>query len=322
MQHIHTHIQTLCADVAHPQILLGLSGGPDSVFLFYALLALHEQDLLTMHALHINHEWRESAAHDEAFCADLCARHGITLVREKARTWAHSVPPHKQHSGSKEADAREVRRIIFAHYRQTLGCDYVALAHHANDQIETFFIRLIRGAGLTGLCGMHEKEDGIIRPLLGMFKQDIIAWLAQNNKAFCLDETNDAPEFLRNRIRAQLIPALTQCDQRALSSLTRTIQHLQQEDAVMEEITTATLHHLQEEDGRYAIAPLMSCLPALRARVLTQLLIMHGIPFTPSEGFFAEIGRFLSSPRGGRHVIALGWAIEKQRQTFCLIKIS
>jgi tRNA(Ile)-lysidine synthase len=303
-----------------PVIILGLSGGADSVFLFFVLVSLHQQGLITLHALHINHGWRSDAVADEAFCGALCAEYDIPYSAQHTKDWLEHVAPHKYNTGSQEANAREIRRIIFAHYKQKRNATFIALAHHADDQIETFFIRLIRGSGLSGLCSMKPITDGILRPLLSYTKQEILSWLTHTHKIFCTDSTNTDLSFLRNRIRSTLAPALATCDARSTHSILRTITHLQQEEELLKEVCTQTLQALITESGSYSVSGFLACAPALRARIITEILIATGVVFTPSETLFAEIIRFLDSPRGGTHLLGNTWGIQKKQGRFVITR--
>ncbi|MDQ5890797.1 MAG: tRNA(Ile)-lysidine synthase [Candidatus Dependentiae bacterium] len=316
---VQDRLLQLTNTIARPKILLGLSGGADSVFLFRALAPLHEMKLISLDSIHINHGWRDTADNDMRFCAQLVTfQHRLSLILEETKSWADKLPAQKKNSGSKEADAREIRRFIFEHYRHAWNYDVIALAHHADDQIETFFIRLIRGSGLTGLCAMQEKQDHLVRPLLTISKAEILTWLKENNQEFCHDETNDSMAFLRNRIRAKLTPALAACDERATQSLLRTIAHLQQEETLLTYVCAQTIDALKDENEWYKIKEFFECAPALRVRILTTLLIKALAPFTPSESLFAEIERFLASPNGGSHEVAPSVTIHKKKRSFYL----
>jgi len=299
-----------------PTIILGLSGGADSVFLFRALQALHAAEKISLIAVHINHGWRETATRDEQFCKDLCADYNIPIITEKMVYWDPLVPASKRNSGSKEADAREVRRIIFQQYQERYNAAYIALAHHADDQVETFFIRLIRGAGLTGLSSMRAVQDSFIRPLLDTTKAEILGWLAENSQGFCHDETNDSMAYLRNRIRNVLVPAFTACDARAITSTLRTITHLQEEDFALQEICTQMLESMKGDQGWYNTRDFLRYPSALRARMLISLLVQAGAPFTPTQALLEEIERFLCSPRGGAHQMGRDLFVEKKQSLF------
>lgn len=126
-------------------IIVGLSGGADSVFLLYALYMLRSTYNIQVIAAHFNHEWRGQAAdRDEEFCKDLAQKLDIPFVRSSMSMLKNNIT----YNGSKEAIGRAARRTFFASAYTEYNADAVALAHHASDQIETFLIRLIRGASL------------------------------------------------------------------------------------------------------------------------------------------------------------------------------
>ncbi len=301
-----------------PVTIIGLSGGPDSVFLLHALAPLHHQKCITIHAVHINHGWRRSAQHDQDFCRQLCAELVIPFSAEQANDWYQHLPTHKQQSGSAEADAREMRRAVFEHYYQLHHATAITLGHHANDQVETFFIRLIRGSGLTGLCGMKPLTDNILRPLLTIYKKDILTWLDTNNLTYCHDETNTSNAFLRNRIRAHITPALEACDSRSAPSLLRTMNHLQQEEAILKEITIQSIGAITENNDWYNTKKFLAHAPALRARIISSLLISHQLSIAISEALLIEVERFLTSPRGGTHKIGVAGEVIKKQKLFTL----
>ena len=319
----HLNAQTatlrLTQPASAPHIILGLSGGPDSIFLFHALLALHKEKKLTLVAAHFNHKWRPSSEQDELFCKELCTQHGIELHTATPEEIASFVKAHRTHTGSREADARHQRRAFFENVRKQYPNKqtFVALAHHADDQVETFFIRLMRGSSATGLAGMREKEEHIIRPLLTLSKQDIEQWLTEHALAFRIDPTNTSDAYLRNRIRHTLIPALTTCDERTTTSITKTMQQLREQDNLLSALAQEAIENLTTPDG-YQLAAFRDLHPGMQQRVILQLLIAHGVIFTPSTGLLHEIIRFLSSPRGGTHAITHNTSLWKKGKLFGL----
>lgn len=310
----------LLAPIENPVIIIGLSGGCDSVFLLRALAPLHATKELSLHAIYINHGWRESALEDQDFCAALCARYGIPFHTEHVAHWTTKAAPQKIRSGSKEADAREIRRLILEAERQRLHADAIALAHHAEDQIETFFIRLIRGGGLSGLCGMKERSGAIIRPLLLKSKTEILSWLNAHHQPWRTDETNESMHFLRNRIRSILLPALALCDGRARDSVLKAMQNLTSEEEVLSALSRETLHALKQPNGMLDTARFLGQKTGVRARILTDLLIATAAPFTPSQKLFQEIERFLKSRQGGTHTITSTIVVQKAAGQFTIYR--
>jgi tRNA(Ile)-lysidine synthase len=178
-------------------LLIGVSGGADSVALLDALVQLGYRP----HVAHLNHQWRgaESDA-DAQFVRELAGRYGLPATIE-----SHRVEPN-------EDAARQARLAFFESVAARTGIHTLALAHTADDQAETFLLRLIRGAGLDGLAGMAtEKQIGslrIVRPMLTVRRGEVIEYLRSRQLTWREDASNADRRFLRNRIRHELLPLL------------------------------------------------------------------------------------------------------------------
>src|SRR5713101_543462 len=184
-------------------ILVGLSGGADSVALMHALLDLRERFGMRIAAAHLNHRIRGlESDRDENFVREMCARLGIELNVARARGLDAD-------SANLEERARDARYRFLNRAADALGADFIALAHHADDQAETVLMRMLRGAGSAGLAAMAERGPGrLIRPMLGLFRAEILAYLRARGFAFVEDSSNRSSEILRNRIRTELVPML------------------------------------------------------------------------------------------------------------------
>lgn len=300
-------------------LLLGLSGGPDSVLLFHCLRSLSH---VTLHALHMNYGWRATAARDEQFCRDLCAEHDIPLIVTTPAEWQNSIPAHKKAHGSRESLARHARRAAFEHHANTINADGIVLGHHRDDQLETLLIRLIRGSGLTGLCGMHARNDRYLRPALGISRADILSWLHEHEYPYFHDETNNSTHHLRNRIRQTALPGLLAVDDRAAHNMLTTMQHLRDDDELLTQISNDIYTGLQDERGWLPREQFCALHTALQNRLLLLMLIAHRVAFTPSAGLLAELRRFLASPAGGTHAISPEHAVVKKQGWFFIMKRS
>ena len=186
-------------------ILVGLSGGADSVALTSALLDLRQCLGLRLAAAHLNHRIRaDESARDEAFVRAMCARLNLELIVERAEGLSASIS-----SANLEERAREVRREFLGRVADRVGAEYVALGHHRDDQAETVLMRLMRGAGAAGMAAMAERGPGrLIRPMLSISRAEIRGYLDARAIAFVEDSTNSSRDILRNRIRAELLPML------------------------------------------------------------------------------------------------------------------
>ncbi|WP_428129444.1 tRNA lysidine(34) synthetase TilS [Candidatus Binatus soli] len=186
-------------------ILIGLSGGADSVALTCALLELRERLGPRVAAAHLNHRIRgDESDRDEAFVRAMCARLGVELIVERAEGLDAAIS-----SANLEERAREVRRDFLGRVADRIGADFLALGHHRDDQAETVLMRLMRGAGAAGMAAMAERGPGrLIRPMLSISRADIRGYLDARAIAFVEDSTNSSRDILRNRIRAELLPML------------------------------------------------------------------------------------------------------------------
>ncbi len=303
-----------------PHILLALSGGADSVFLLHVLAPLAQENKITLSAAHLNHQWRTDAADDAAWCQDLCATLGIQFLLGTADEYAST----STYNGSAEEQARRIRRE-FLHKQMTIcGADCIALAHHADDQRETFFIKLLRGSSVHGLAGMATDAEGIIRPLLDYSKHEIISWLKKNNLTWREDSTNQNTQFLRNAIRLKVMPLIESIDNRTPQSIIRTIKQLRQDSLLLTHYIDAdikTLEHAQGE-GIYNLA-LFKTLHDTRQRAIIHRLVEKNKPgVQPSHAYINEIVRFLNHENGGSHAIGQNSHLVKRGQTFFFQRVT
>lgn len=186
-------------------VLIGLSGGPDSVFLFHNLRKLKEIISFNLYASHINHLYRgKDAQNDENFVRDLCDVYGITLFVKRKHAGEYA----KELKVTEEEAGRILRYNFFKSNLNEVGGGIVAVAHNLNDQAETVLQRIIRGSGIDGLSAMSFKTDNLIRPMLNVPKSEVINYLHVNNYEYCIDKTNLQDIYGRNKIRLNLIPFL------------------------------------------------------------------------------------------------------------------
>jgi len=205
------------------RVVVGVSGGADSVALLHILHRL-ECDLAVAH---LNHSIRGAdAGADEAFVKELCAKSGIECVTSKA-----DVPALAKEKGiSLEMAAREARHDFF----RTFTPSRIALAHHADDQVETFFLRAARGAGSAGLGGMRPvqtiNQSQIVRPMLEIRRAEILEWLAGERLEWREDSSNADESIPRNFVRHQILPALGKINERVAENILRTMEILRDEE--------------------------------------------------------------------------------------------
>lgn len=185
------------------KIVVGFSGGPDSVFLVEMLMKLRENINFDMVLVHINHLLRgENSDGDEKFSIEYGKKKGLQVFSRKINITALG----KNMGLTLEEAGRKARYDLFKEVFEKIGANKIALAHNKDDQLETFMFRLTRGAGLEGLEGIVAKRDVYIRPISEIYKKDIVEYLNKNSIPYRIDETNFENEFTRNSIRLDLIP--------------------------------------------------------------------------------------------------------------------
>lgn len=300
-----------------PHIIIGLSGGPDSVTLLHIFSLFRDKYSITISAAHLNHGWRKESENDLLFCKNLCNSLKIPFYSAHANDLSISV----KNNGSKEEIGRKLRRFFFSQIKEKIGANYIALAHHQQDQQETFFLRLIRGCSLNGLVGIRPFQQGYIRPLLSISRQEIMDYLKENNIPYVIDKSNDSDEYLRNRIRKYLLPQLKNIDARFDKKFATTLKTLQEENDSLDALAIqAHLSTFSKLDKKGNTKLFCSLGETLQKRVIVEWLSGEAVEFTPSQAYLMEILRFLRSPRGGTHQLHRQWSIVKKKNLFWLEK--
>ncbi|KKP35631.1 MAG: tRNA(Ile)-lysidine synthase [candidate division TM6 bacterium GW2011_GWF2_32_72] len=292
------------------KLVLGLSGGPDSIFLLHYLLELQKKIKFDFVACHLDHEWRKESQQDLLFCQGIAEQNGIQFVGKK--TSELNFEPKK--TGSKEDLGRRLRRFFFESVAKEVGANKIALAHHLQDQQETFFIRLIRGSSLSGLCSMRPQAGIYVRPLLEVSKKDILQYLNEFDFEYVIDPTNVSEDFLRNRIRKFVLPALIQSDDRFDLGFLKTIEKLQMADDYLNGVVQTFLkeHATQADIGlKIDLKAFLGLDKIVLDRVLISGLIQAKVPFLPTQALLDEIERFLHGRESGLHSVGSDWGVFK-----------
>ena len=219
------------------KIVLALSGGIDSMVLADLLLKTKVDFVVA----HCNFHLRGAESDgDEQFVREFAERNGIQCFVKHFGTEQYAV----EQGVSIEMAARDLRYAWFEELRQQLGYDKIAVAHHADDQAETFFINLLRGAGLRGLKGMQPMNGVIIRPLLWASRDQIHQYAVENNIAWREDRTNAETVYLRNKIRNQLLPVFDELHPEARQGLYKSLEHLSSENELYRELLREKLSQI------------------------------------------------------------------------------
>jgi len=187
------------------RLLVGLSGGADSVALLTILSELRKKIGFQMSAVYVNHSIRPRATKAEArFCDKLCRDLDIQFESLVVDVPTEAV----RNRTSLETAARDARRRVLRECAERLGANKIALGHHADDQVETILFRVLRGTGPTGIIGMKPGDGTIVRPLLIFQKPELTRFLLDRKQEWCEDRSNRQLKFTRNRIRHSLLPKL------------------------------------------------------------------------------------------------------------------
>lgn len=216
------------------RVIAGISGGADSVCLLFVLLQLSKELAFKVHVVHVNHGIRAEAGEDAAYVQTLCRQYDLpfTLVEADVRTRAD------REKRSEEETGRLVRYEAFEKVCAQVGGTKIAVAHNANDQAETMLFHLFRGSGLSGMGGIRPVRDRIIRPLLCVERREIEAYLSEKQISYCHDVTNEADEYVRNRIRHHILPyAEEQIAQGCVGHMVQTAEMLQETEDLLKRLT-------------------------------------------------------------------------------------
>lgn len=230
------------------RLVLAVSGGVDSMVMC-DLLRKSGADFVMAHCnFHLRGDESDG---DERFVCDYAERNGLRCFVKHFDTQQYAA----EHGVSIEMAARDLRYEWFEELRQQLGRDKIVLAHHADDQAETFFINLLRGAGLHGLKGMKPENGVLIRPLLWASREQILAYAKENGIAWREDRTNAESVYLRNKIRNVLMPVFDGISAEARRSIGKSVGYLAAEEGLYREMLQEKLSQIVvEKDSCASVA--------------------------------------------------------------------
>ncbi|OQY02618.1 MAG: tRNA lysidine(34) synthetase TilS [Desulfobacteraceae bacterium 4572_130] len=221
---------------SNDSILIGVSGGPDSVGLLLFLLKKKYEYLITLGIAHINHSLRgKESDKDARFVKTLAAKHNLPFFLKKKNVGDFAK---KNHMSIEDA-ARKIRYSFYKKICEKKKYSKIALGHNKDDNAELVLMNLLRGSGAKGLSGIPPKRNSwIIRPFIEITKQNILEYLKFQNQKYVIDTSNTNKKFLRNRIRNHIFPILkNKYNPAIIESLTRTAQIIREENQWMEKQT-------------------------------------------------------------------------------------
>lgn len=253
-------------------IVVACSGGPDSLTLLDVLCQLKDSYSLSITACYIHHGIRKAADEEVRMVEEEARKRGCSFL-----SYRTDVPRlSKVRRQSIETVGRDERYRLLHLAKDTVKADYIAVAHHADDQAETILSHVLRGSGLSGLCGMVPYHDGVIRPFLTVTRKDIEGYVKDHGLHPSLDETNASRQYERNRIRLDLIPLLTSYNPNIVADLNRLGTIAQREESYLEgETERAFTRFVHHEKGEYVVRKrdVMALHPALLRRLLRRMAV-------------------------------------------------
>lgn len=266
--------------------LVALSGGADSVALLLCML----RGGYEIEAAHCNFQLRgEESERDERFVRELCEQRGVRLHTVRFNTRAAAAERHE----SIEMAARRLRYEWFDALRRERKLDYVAVAHHRDDNVETFLLNLLRGAGIHGLTGMRNERGGVVRPLLETTRAEILQFLESEGQPFVTDSTNADTLFRRNKIRHELLPLLRTINPSADATLADTVRRLAEAERLFDYAVSALADQVMRRCGDV----LKIDLAALQRTPAPNLLLFELLSPYGFNG--TEVDEILSARAGG-----------------------
>ncbi len=268
------------------RVVVGVSGGADSMALLHFLHTRREDLGITVAACHVNHHLRgEESERDEQFVRSFCSDHQIPLT-----VYGLDLPAvQKKHESTEECARRERYRCFGGQEGK------IATAHTASDNAETVLLNLLRGTGTKGLCGIPPVRGEIIRPLLRCTREDTEDYCEKNGIGYVTDSTNLSESYTRNRIRKNLLPMLKEFNPSLIEGLSRMTESVYEDNAFLEKTAFAAQERCETENG-FSCSLLNGLEPAILSRVISMLLTENGIE--PSHLRITECIRIIRIGKG------------------------
>lgn len=290
-------------------ILLGVSGGADSVALLRILLALGYRCV----AVHCNFHLRaEESNRDQQFVEQLCSRLGVKLEICSYDTISYAA----EKKISIEMAARELRYADFERLRQEYNANSIAVAHHRDDSVETLLMNLMRGTGIRGLTGIKPKNGYVIRPLLSVERVEIEEYLNSIGQDYVTDSTNLETDYTRNKIRLNLLPLMRVINPNADRSIENTALHLQQAYLIYNEAVQKAISDVVKREDEVLIIDTDALLTtASPSAILYEILSGYGY----NEQQVSDIMESLDA-ESGRRFTSAGYLLYKERNRLVLMK--
>jgi len=274
------------------RIVIGVSGGPDSVCLLDILAQLRPKCDMKLIIAHINYGLRgKDSQRDEEFVRKLAERYNLKIF---------SIKPIIRIKNS-ENEMRNIRYEFFERVRAKNKFDYIAVGHNMEDQVETFIMRIIRGSGLKGLSAMQYKSGKIIRPLLGTPRAEILRYLKNKKLNYRIDKTNKENYFFRNRVRNKLIPYLERnFNPNIKKTIFEATGSIAEDNSLIQELSDKVYGN----EAALSVRKILKLPPALQGRVLLRFINNKIIDGKNVEAtHVSEILKAIKSTKGKNQIV-------------------
>ncbi|MCX8109924.1 MAG: tRNA lysidine(34) synthetase TilS [Syntrophorhabdaceae bacterium] len=279
------------------KVLVGVSGGIDSVTLFHILLKLSKKKGFNIAICHVNHKLRGSESdRDEAFVKGLADRWHVPFYSGRFDVQAYSREKHL----SIQHGARDIRYAFFNEVAERHGYNRIAIAHNLDDQIETFLIRLIKGSGLKGLSSIPIIRDKIIRPLLYTYRSEIEAYAEENSITYVEDSSNEKTYYERNYIRKEIIPLMERLNPAFKEKVYLLLNDITEVDRVFQKNVSSFLEENlfpDRDDLWIDIERFLSLDKETRYRALSSIIDNMEYRFIPLRQHMFLVEKIINSPR-------------------------
>ena len=252
------------------KIVVGVSGGPDSLCLLHILNEIKQEYELTLIVAHVNHNLREEAKFEADFVEKVSKSLGLKFYLANVNIEELS----KEKKKSCEEVAREYRYNFFNEVVNNTGATKIAVAHNLNDNSETILMHIIRGSGIEGIKGISVKNNNIIRPLLSTTREEIEKYCVDNNLTPMIDKTNFETVYTRNKVRNKIIPMLSEINPEVLNSITRLGNILSEEDEFISDYIDKIYNDIKIEEKSIKIskAKFVNLPKGLQRRILRKAI--------------------------------------------------
>lgn len=299
---------------AKESFIVGVSGGADSLCLLDILFLLSQKYQFSLYIAHVNYSLRGKNSDLDEMC-----------VKERAKEY--NIPlsvlrPPKTSATNLEEKLRDIRYRFFEKLRVQKKATLIAVAHHQDDQAETFLLRLFRGSGISGLSAMQAKNNFVVRPLLEMSRTDILRYLKERGILYRSDESNTDTTYLRNRLRNKLIPLIEKEYQPNIKKiLADTAALLARDSALLEEIGFSSERKTLPIE--FSVEALLKIPESLLRHKFRLLLRPYYQGKFPSQGTVDEILKVLRSTKSKHQVLKLrGLKLERKGATVRLLNFA